>query len=129
LGSQGSKRNNEEYRVMNAESMNGMDEPMKERVTAGQLIDDLQTVIGDAENLLRETAEQGGDRIREVRRRAEESVKQAKERLAGLQDEAIDRAQALAGDTNDFVRSNPWQAVGIAAGVGLVLGILLMSRR
>jgi ElaB/YqjD/DUF883 family membrane-anchored ribosome-binding protein len=114
---------------MNAESMNGMDEPMKERVTAGQLIDDLQTVIGDAENLLRETAEQGGDRIREVRRRAEESVKQAKERLAGLQDEAIDRAQALAGDTNDFVRSNPWQAVGIAAGVGLVLGILLMSRR
>lgn len=115
---------------MNGEGMNEhMGERMNERVTAGQLIDDLQTVIGDAEMLLRETAEQGGERIREVRMRAEESVRQAKERLAGIQEEAIDRAQAIAGDANDFVRSNPWQAVGIAAGVGLVLGILLMSRR
>jgi ElaB/YqjD/DUF883 family membrane-anchored ribosome-binding protein len=115
---------------MNGEGMNEhMDERMNERVTAGQLIDDLQAVIGDAEMLLRETAEQGGEKIREVRMRAEESVRQAKERLASIQEDAIDRAQAIAGDTNDFVRSNPWQAVGIAAGVGLVLGLLLMSRR
>lgn len=111
---------------MNSEAMN---QHVNERVTAGQLIDDLQTVIGDAESLLRETAEQGGEKIREVRMRAEESVRAAKERLAGIEQDAIERAQAIAGDTNDFVRANPWQAVGIAAGVGLVLGILLMSRR
>jgi ElaB/YqjD/DUF883 family membrane-anchored ribosome-binding protein len=116
---------------MNTEAINETmnERHVNERVTAGQLIDDLQTVIGDAESLLRETAQQGGERIREVRMRAEESVRAAKERLAGIEQDAIQRAQAIAGDTNDFVRSNPWQAVGIAAGVGLVLGILIMSRR
>ena|SRR6185295_12642636 len=112
---------------MNSEAMN--ERHVNERVTAGQLMDDLQTVIGDAESLLRETAQQGGEKIREVRMRAEESVRAAKERLAGIEQDAVQRAQAIAGDTNDFVRNNPWQAVGIAAGVGLVLGILLMSRR
>ncbi len=101
---------------------------MSKRVTADQLIDDLQTVIRDAENLLRATAAQGGEKIQEVRSRAEESVRQAKDRLAGMEQEAVQRAEALAGDANEFVRSNPWQAVGIAAGIGLVLG-LLVSRR
>jgi ElaB/YqjD/DUF883 family membrane-anchored ribosome-binding protein len=101
---------------------------MTEHVTADQLIDDLQTVIRDAESLLRATAAQGGEKVQEVRARAEESVRQAKERLAGARKEAFEKAGALAGDANEFVRGNPWQAVGIAAGVGLVLG-LLMSRR
>jgi ElaB/YqjD/DUF883 family membrane-anchored ribosome-binding protein len=55
-------------------------------------------------------------------------VRQAKDRLAGIEQDAMERAQELAGDTNEFVRGNPWQAVGIAAGVGLLLG-LLVSRR
>jgi ElaB/YqjD/DUF883 family membrane-anchored ribosome-binding protein len=101
---------------------------MTERVTAEQLIEDLNTVIRDAEGLLRATAAQGGEKIQEVRARAEESVRHAKERLAGLENEALRRAEALAGDANEFVRGNPWQAVGIAAGIGLVLG-LLISRR
>jgi ElaB/YqjD/DUF883 family membrane-anchored ribosome-binding protein len=104
----------------------------KKKVTADQLIDDLQTVIRDAESLLRATAAQGGEKIgekiQEVRTKAEESVRQAKDRLAGIEQETLERAQALAGDTNEFVRANPWQAVGIAAGIGLVLG-LLVSRR
>ena len=104
----------------------------KKKVTADQLIDDLQTVIRDAESLLRATAAQGGEKIgekiQEVRTKAEESVRQAKDRLAGMEQETIERAQALAGDTNEFVRANPWQAIGIAAGIGLVLG-LLVSRR
>ena len=40
----------------------------------------------------------------------------------------MEKAEALANDANEFVRDNPWQAVGIAAGIGLVLG-LLISRR
>ncbi|HVY66379.1 MAG TPA: DUF883 family protein [Gammaproteobacteria bacterium] len=101
---------------------------MSKRITADQLIDDLQTVIRDAENLLRATAAQGGEKVQEVRARAEESVRHAKDRLAGIEEDALKRAQALAGDANEFVRGNPWQAVGIAAGVGLVLGLLLGRR-
>lgn len=101
---------------------------MTERVSADQLIDDLTAVIRDAENLLRATAAQTGDKIGEMRARAEESVRQAKERLSGIEDEALKQARVLAGEADEYVRGNPWRAVTIAAGVGLVLG-LLMSRR
>ena len=91
-------------------------------------IDDLTAVIRDAESLLRATAAQTGDKVEEIRARAEESVRQAKERLAGIEEQALEHARVLAGEADEYVRGNPWQAVGIAAGVGLVLG-LLMSRR
>jgi ElaB/YqjD/DUF883 family membrane-anchored ribosome-binding protein len=101
---------------------------MAEPVSASQLIDDLTAVIRDAEGLLRATAAQTGDRVQEIRVRAEESVRNAKARLAELEGQALERAREFAGDADQYVRGNPWQAVGIAAAVGLVLG-LLMSRR
>jgi ElaB/YqjD/DUF883 family membrane-anchored ribosome-binding protein len=101
---------------------------MVERIAVDQLVDDLTAVIRDAENLLRATAAQTGDKVQEIRARAEESVRQAKERLAGIEDEALKHARVLAGEADQYVRGNPWQAVGIAAGIGLVLGVLMMRR-
>ena len=101
---------------------------MAERISADQLIDDLTAVIRDAENLLRATAAQTGEKVDEMRARAEESVRMAKQRLSGIEEETLKHARVLAGEADEYVRGNPWQAVGIAAGVGLVLG-LLMSRR
>ena len=105
-----------------------MNSPWPNRISADQLIDDLTAVIRDAENLLRATAAQTGDKVQEMRARAEESVRQAKVRLEGVEEEALEHARVLAGEADQYVRGNPWQAVGIAAGIGLVLG-LLMSRR
>jgi ElaB/YqjD/DUF883 family membrane-anchored ribosome-binding protein len=105
-----------------------MAEPISGRISADQLIDDLTAVIRDAENLLRATAAQTGDKVEEMRARAEESVRMAKQRLAGIEEETLKHARALAGEADEYVRGNPWQAVGIAAGVGLILG-LLMTRR
>ncbi len=96
--------------------------------SADKLMDDLHAVIRDAETLLRATAAQTGDKIQEARARAEESVRLAKERLAGVEDEALERARELAEDADVYVRANPWAAVGIAAGVALVLGLLLARR-
>jgi ElaB/YqjD/DUF883 family membrane-anchored ribosome-binding protein len=101
---------------------------MAERVAVDQLIDDLTAVIRDAESLLRATAAQTGDKVEEIRARAEQSVRQAKDRLAGIEDEALKQARVLAGEADEYVRGNPWQAVGIAAGIGLVLGVLLTRR-
>ena len=101
---------------------------MAERISADQLLDDLTAVIRDAENLLRATAAQTGEKVDEMRARAEESLRMAKERLSSIEDETLKHARVLAGEADEYVRGNPWQAVGIAAGVGLVLG-LLMSRR
>jgi ElaB/YqjD/DUF883 family membrane-anchored ribosome-binding protein len=101
---------------------------MAERISAEQLMDDVAAVIRDAESLLRATASDTGEKIDEARARAEESVRQAKERLAAIEHEAVRRAQVLAGDADTFVRSNPWQAIAIATGVGLLLGLLANRR-
>ena len=82
----------------------------------------------DAEALLRATSAQTGEKIQEVRARAEESLRQAKARLGSIEEEALRRAREVADATDDYVRENPWQSVGIAAGVGLLVGLLLARR-
>jgi ElaB/YqjD/DUF883 family membrane-anchored ribosome-binding protein len=101
---------------------------MADSISTDKLIDNLNAVIRDAETLLKATAAQTGETIQQARKRAEESVRQAKERLAGVEEEALKRARALADEADVFVRDKPWQAVGVAAGLGLILG-LLISRR
>src|SRR5687767_4478899 len=97
-------------------------------VTTDQLLADLKTVMNDAEALLRATSTQTGEKIQEVRARAEESLRQAKQRLSSIEDEALRRAREVADATDEYVRENPWQSVGIAAGVGLLVGLLLARR-
>ena len=101
---------------------------MAQQLSASQLIDDLTAVIKDAESLLRVTAAQTGDKVEEIRARAEETVRNAKARLGEVEEQALERAREFAGEADEYVRGNPWQAVGIAAGIGLVIG-MLMSRR
>ena len=82
----------------------------------------------DAEALLKATSAQTGEKIQEVRARAEESLRRAKDRVVEVEEEALRRAREFADATEEYVRDNPWQSVGIAAGVGLVLGILISRR-
>ncbi len=101
---------------------------MNESISADKLIDDLHTVLRDAESLLKATAAQTGEKIEEARARAEETVRQVRARLSDVEEEALKRARVLAAEADAYVRDNPWQVVGIAAGVGLVLGLLLGRR-
>ncbi|MFO0509480.1 MAG: YqjD family protein [Gammaproteobacteria bacterium] len=93
-----------------------------------RILDDLRRVVDDAEALMRGTSGLVGERAAEARERAAESVRAARERLSGLEEELLDRARDAAQGTEDYVRRNPWQAVGIAAGVGLLLGVLINRR-
>lgn len=97
-------------------------------VTTDKLVQDLKTVMEDAEALLRATSSQTGERIQEVRARAEESLRQARARLSQVEEDALKQAREVADATEEYVRENPWQSVGIAAGVGLLLGLLLSRR-
>jgi ElaB/YqjD/DUF883 family membrane-anchored ribosome-binding protein len=101
---------------------------MRKHVSPDTLIEDLQAVVHDAETLLKATAGQAGEKIQEARERTEESLRRAKARLSDVDGEALKRARALAGEADEYVRANPWQVIGTAAGIALVLG-LLMSRR
>jgi len=84
---------------------------------SGNLMDDLRAVLADAEELLRATAGDAAPKVQEVRARAEETLKNARERLEGAGREL---------DTK--VRENPWVAVGVAAGIGLLVGVLLARK-
>lgn len=101
---------------------------MTDRVTTAKLMDDLETVARDVEALLKETAAQTGEKVQEVRHRAQESLRKARTRLAEVQDDVVERTQAAAESADVYVRKNPWQSVGIAAGVGLLIGLLLSRR-
>lgn len=92
-----------------------------------KLLEDMHVVVRDAEGLLKATAAQTGEKVQEARARAEESLRHARAYLGNV-DEAVKHARALAGDAERHLRDNPWQAVGIAAAIGLVLA-LLVSRR
>jgi ElaB/YqjD/DUF883 family membrane-anchored ribosome-binding protein len=93
-----------------------------------QLMDDLRVVVADAEALLKATAGQAGEKVDKARQRAEESVRVARERLGELEGEMTMRAREAARTTDRYVHENPWGAIGIAAGVAFILG-LLSSRR
>lgn len=97
-------------------------------VSTAKLVEDLKIVMRDAEALIKATSTQTGEKIQEVRARAEESMRQARTRLNALEDEALQRARQMADATETYVRENPWQSVGIAAGVGLLVGVLLSRR-
>jgi ElaB/YqjD/DUF883 family membrane-anchored ribosome-binding protein len=94
------------------------------QVTKEKLMEDLRAVVADAEELLKATASQTGERIVAARAKAEESLKAAKARLAEQEGAVMAKTRAAAKATEDYVRANPWKAVGIAAGAGFVLCLL-----
>lgn len=93
-----------------------------------KLMDDLSTVISDAEELLKATANQTGERVTEARTKAAESLRMAKARLADAKDAAIEKSRAAAKATDVYVHENPWKAAGIAAAVGVLVGALIARR-
>jgi ElaB/YqjD/DUF883 family membrane-anchored ribosome-binding protein len=97
-------------------------------VTKEQLIRDFKVVIADAEALIKATANQGGEAVANLRVKAEESVAVAKEKLAEAQDALVEKGRIAAKATDEYVHEKPWHAVGIAAGVGLVIGLLIGRR-
>ncbi|MDO8349962.1 MAG: DUF883 family protein [Gallionella sp.] len=96
--------------------------------TKEQLIDDFKDVVTDTEALLKATANQSGEKLAEVRTRVEESLKVAKSRMADAQAELVVKTKAAAKATDAYVHENPWPAMGVSAGVGVVIGLLIGRR-
>lgn len=97
-------------------------------VTREKLSADLRVVIADAEELLRATAGQMGEKAVVARERIQESLRVAKDKLSRAEDVMVDKTKAAARATDDYVHDHPWGAVGIGAAVGLVLGMLISRR-
>lgn len=98
-------------------------------VSKEKLVQDLRTVVTDAEELLRATAGQAGEKVAVARERIQENLAAAKERLAAAQQSVVAGTRHAASVTDEYVHENPWRAVGIAAGAGLIIGMLISRGR
>lgn len=97
-------------------------------VSKEKLVQDFKLVIADAEELLRATASQAGEKVAAARERIQDRLHTAKIKLAEAEEAVLIRTREAARVTDEFVHEKPWYAVGIAAGVGLIIGMLIGRR-
>jgi len=93
-----------------------------------KLLQDFKIIVADAEELLRATASAAGEKAAVARERFQDSLHRAKVKLAEAEDVLLNSTKQAARVADEYVRESPWRAVGIAAGVGLLLGLLIGRR-
>ena len=102
-------------------------ETMKQKLLA-----DFHAVVTEADQLLKLVTEEGGDKASALRIKLEKNLNATKARLRSLENAVMEKTKATARATDEYVHENPWQTVGIAAGLSVVLGVvigLLLYRR
>jgi ElaB/YqjD/DUF883 family membrane-anchored ribosome-binding protein len=97
-------------------------------VNRDKFVQDMRLVISDAEELLRATANQAGEKISVARERIQDSLHQAKVKLAEAEAVLMERGKQAARYTDEYVHENPWRAIGVAAAIGLLLGLVIGRR-
>jgi ElaB/YqjD/DUF883 family membrane-anchored ribosome-binding protein len=105
---------------MNAQLAGAASEVGKEK-----LIQDFRLVVADTEELLRATAGVAGEKVSVARERMQENLVNAKARLASAEEDAIAKTREAAKATDEYVHENPWTAIGVAASVGVIVGMLI----
>jgi ElaB/YqjD/DUF883 family membrane-anchored ribosome-binding protein len=97
-------------------------------ISREKLVQDLKLVITDAEELLKATAANAGEKVSAARERIQDRIHSAKIKLAEAEEALVLKTREAARATDVFVHDNPWYAVGIAAGAGLIIGMLIGRR-
>lgn len=101
---------------------------MTEPFATETLLSELKDVIANAEAVLQLSAADASDQAQSLRTQMNEHIHRAKIDLKQLQEAAASRIREAADGADAFVKQHPWKTAGVAAGLGLILG-LLMSRR
>jgi ElaB/YqjD/DUF883 family membrane-anchored ribosome-binding protein len=105
---------------MNAKFAGAESEVSKEK-----LMQDLRQVVTDAEELLRATAGVGGEKVSAARERIQDNLAAAKMRLNEAEALVVEKTKYAAKATDEYVHDNPWRAIGVAASVGVIVGMLI----
>jgi ElaB/YqjD/DUF883 family membrane-anchored ribosome-binding protein len=95
----------------------------KERLAA-----DFRSVMADIDALMSATTNKAEGEVTALRARIRDRLESAKDRVIQAEHEAVERAKRVAGATDEYVHSHPWQAIGAAAALGLALGVLIGRR-
>jgi ElaB/YqjD/DUF883 family membrane-anchored ribosome-binding protein len=92
-----------------------------------KLVEDVKVLTRDVQDLLKATASVVGERAADARGKVEASLRVAQEKLNTVRETAKVRGREAAAATHEYVQENPWNAVGIAVGVGLLIGLVLAA--
>lgn len=104
---------------------------MAKSITRGskeKLIEDFHSVISDTEELMRSVSSEGGGKAQALREKIDQNLKHAKEYLQDFEESVVDKSRVAARITDEYVHENAWRTVGLAIGVGVVIGLLLRNR-
>jgi len=94
----------------------------------GRMRADLKRLVHDAEEALRQTADQTGDSAHEWRMRMQGSVAEARANLAAVPHEGMEKVRAAGLTADGYVHANPWTVIAATAGVGALIGMLITRR-
>lgn len=97
-------------------------------VTREKLSSDFKALVGDVEELLKSTSSQAGESTADLRQRLGAKLEEGKKALSEQERALREKAEEGKASVEAYLREKPWIIVGIAAGIGLVLGSLLRRR-
>jgi ElaB/YqjD/DUF883 family membrane-anchored ribosome-binding protein len=89
---------------------------------------DVKALVRDAQSMLTAAGAMTGDKAEELRERGMEMLDRALGRAGRYQDQALVRGKELAHEADVYVKDNPWRTVALAAGVGVLMGVLLSRK-
>jgi ElaB/YqjD/DUF883 family membrane-anchored ribosome-binding protein len=105
---------------MNSETYEGR----ADLVNRDKLVQDLKNVVRDAEDMIKATADEISDKTKEARQRLTAAVTSARATLTDLENKAVAGAKA----TDRLIREHPYPSIGVAVGLGLLVGLLVNRR-
>lgn len=97
---------------------------MNTRFNTDTLVNDLKTVVRDSEKLLAEVADASGEKAAVLREQLSESIAKAKCACQKLEEKTKDSLKAA----DEVVRQHPYESIGVALAVGVVIGALVARK-
>jgi ElaB/YqjD/DUF883 family membrane-anchored ribosome-binding protein len=85
---------------------------------------DLRTLVADADELLKATADAPGEKIDAARARAARSLQALRDRISAAERDVIDRARSA----DHYVHENPWRSIAMTGGIAFLVGLLVGRR-
>ena len=101
---------------------------MQSRAQSNPVGRDVQNVVSEAQELLKTVKEEGQTQLDAVKQKVANQYDVARQKFGEIQTTVTDGAKVAIDSTDAYVRTNPWTAVGVAAAVGAVVGILVSRR-
>ena len=94
-----------------------------------QVVSDFKALLSEGEALFKSAAGSGDHALAAARDQFKQQLATAKARYAELETATVQQAKRAAAATDEYVHGNPWTSIAVAGGVGLLVGMLITSRR